>query len=83
MPASSAVGVYVISPVSGFIVAPAGASLPRANFVSAGTGTTLPSLSLKFGPVIVVFVPTCASASVYSGSTLSAVFSVAPSFQTA
>ena len=82
-PALSAVGVYVISPVFGSIVAPAGASAPSSNVVPSGFVVSCPLSSLKFGAVIVVGFPACASASVYSGCTLSAVFSSAPSFQTA
>jgi len=76
-PALSAAGLYLISPVFSSIVAPAGASSPSANFVSAGTGTALPSLSVKFGAVIVVCFPTSASASVYFGVYLPESFSVA------
>ena len=82
-PALSAAGVYLISPVAGSIVAPAGASAPSSNVVPSGFVVSLPSLSLKFGAVIVVCCPACASAPVYSGCTLSAVFSCTPSFQTA
>ena len=72
-PASSFVGVYLISPVSGLIVAPSGAPLPRANFVPSGFAASLPSLSVKFGDVIVVWVPTFPSASVYAGVRLSVI----------
>ena len=63
--------MYVISPVSGLIFAPVGASLPSANFVPSGFVVSFPSLSVKFGAVIVVCVPTLPSASVYAGVRLS------------
>ena len=62
-PALSAAGLYWISPVSGLIVAPAGAPSPSANFASSGFDAGCPSLSVKFGAVIVVSCPTCAPAS--------------------
>ena len=61
----------MISPVSSLIFAPAGAPSPRANFVPSGFAASLPSLSVKFGDVIVVCVPTFPSASVYAGVRLS------------
>ena len=82
-PALSAAGVYLISPVAGSICAPSGAPSPSANFVSAGIDAGCPALSVKFGAEIVVCLPTSASASVYLGSTLSVVFSVLVSSQTA
>ena len=65
--------MYVIFPVFSSIFAPAGASLPNANFVPSGFVVSCPLSSVKFGAVIVVGFPTCASASVYPGCTLSAV----------
>ena len=76
-PASASVGVYLISPVSGLIVAPFGAFSPSSNVVPSGFVVSCPLSSLKFGAVIVVCVPTFASASVYSGVYLSVSFSVA------
>ena len=74
LPASDSAGVYLISPVFSSIVAPSGAPSPRANFVPSGFVASFPSLSVKFGAVIVVGFPASASASVYFGSKLSAVF---------
>ena len=54
----------MISPVSGLIVAPAGAPSPSANFAPSGFVVSLLSLSVKFGAVIVVCFPASASASV-------------------
>ena len=65
--------MYLISPVSGLIVAPFGAFAPSLNVVPSGFVVSCPLLSLKLGAVIVVGVPTFASASVYPGCTLSAV----------
>ena len=52
--------------------APCGAPCPNSNVVFAGLVVSWPCASLKFGPVIVDFVPTIPSASVYSGVYLSA-----------
>ena len=54
----------MISPVSGLIFAPSGAPSPNLKVVPSGFVAGCPSLSVKFGAVIVVFLPTTASASV-------------------
>ena len=64
--------MYVILPVFSSIFAPSGAPSPNLKVVSSGFVVSFPSLSLKFGAVIVVCLPTTASASVYSGVYLSA-----------
>ena len=83
LPASASVGVYLIFPVFASISAPFGAFAPSSNVVPSGFVVSCPLSSLKLGAVIVVGFPTCASASVYSGCTFSAVFCVSASFQTA
>ena len=67
--------MYVIFPVFSSIFAPFGAPSPNLKVVPSGFVVSFPLSSLKLGAVIVVGVPTCASASVYSGCTFSAVFS--------
>ena len=75
--------MYVIFPVFSSISAPSGAPSPNLKVVPSGFVVSFPSLSVKLGAVIVVGLPTSASASVYLGSTLSDVFSVLSSSQTA
>ena len=56
--------MYVISPVSGLIFAPSGAPSPNLKVVPSGFVVSCPLSFLKLGAVIVVGVPTLASASV-------------------